>query len=117
MAGMSAHYFDAQRDHGKTLITHIGLVNDAGVELSGGDPAYARKEVNWDNDGTGVMRPAVNLTFDVPAGTTVGGWRGYSQLVGGTDYGGKDVTQEVYAGQGQYTLLAAQTSITHTAPA
>lgn len=117
MPNMSNNYFDAIRDHGKTIITHIGLVDESGVEISGGDPAYSRVGTNWDNDGVGVMRPSADLTFNIPAGVTVGGWRGYSQLVGGTDYGGKDLTNEVFAGQGQYTLLAAHTSITHTSPA
>ena len=116
MPDMNTIYHNALRDHGKTLITHIGLVDETGTELSGGSPAYARLPVTWDNDGDGVMRPNANLTFNVPSGDTVGGWRGFSALTAGTNYGGKDVTQEVFSGQGEYTLLAAQTSITHSSP-
>lgn len=113
---MLTSYLNAIRAHGGTLITHIGLVDQAGTELSGGSPAYARKPVTWNQTVDGVLRPSANLTFDIPAGTTVGGWRGYSALTAGTDYGGQDVTNEAFAGQGTYELLAASTAITHTSP-
>lgn len=118
MPDMSAAYHNELRDHGKTVITHIGLVDNAGNELTGGSPAYARLPVVWDNDGDGVMRPSTNLTFNIPPGATVGGWRGFSLLAhpGGTNYGGKDLVVEVFTGQGEYTLLAASTSVTHTNP-
>lgn len=112
---MNATYLNAIRNHGQSLISHIGLVDDLGVELSGGSPAYARKPVTWTSPSDGVMRPSGDLTFDIPAGVTVGGWRGYSALSAGTDYGGQTLTQEAYAQQGQYTLLAASTDITHSA--
>lgn len=114
---MLAAFFNALRDEGQTLITHIGLVDDSGDELTGGSPAYARQAVTWTDDGDGVMRPNANLTFNVPSGTTVGGWRGYSASTSGTNYGGEDLTQETFANQGTYTLLAASTSITIAAGA
>lgn len=114
---MNAAFLNALRDEGQALITHIGLVDDGGTELTGGSPAYARQAVTWTDDGDGVSRPNANLTFNVPASTTVGGWRGYSADSGGTDYGGSDLTQEVYANQGTYQLLAASTSITVQVPA
>lgn len=116
MPDMNDNYHNAIRDHGKTLITHIALVDDTDTELTGGSPAYARKPVAWVDDGVGVMRPDADLLFDIPAGATIGGWRGFSALSNGTDYGGKELTQEVYAGQGEYTLSAASTSITHQSP-
>ena len=116
MPNMSAAYLNAIRDHGKTLITHMGLVDNGGAEISGGSPAYARQPVTWINDGDGVMRPDANITFNIPAGATVGGWRGYGASSGGTDYGGKSLTNEVFAGQGEYTILQSQTSISHTGP-
>lgn len=109
---MLAAYLNAIRDHGQSLITHIGLVDETGAEISGGSPAYARLPVTWTDDGDGVMRPSADLVFDVPA-VTVGGWRGYSALTAGTDYGGEVVTNEVFAAQGQYNLVAAQTAVTH----
>jgi hypothetical protein len=114
---MTAAYFNALRTEGKTLITHIGLVDETDTELTGGSPAYARKAVTWADGADGVMSPNADLDFDVPASTTVGGWRGYSASTAGTDYGGEDLTQEAFAGQGEYTLLASATSVTHQAAA
>lgn len=42
---MNETYRNAIATHGASLITHIGLVNGSGVELSGG--SYARKAVTW----------------------------------------------------------------------
>lgn len=112
---MTTAYLNAIRDHGQSIITHIGLVDDVGTELTGGSPAYARQAVTWTDSSDGVSSPSADLTFDIPAGVTVGGWRGYSASTAGTDYGGADLTQEAYAAQGTYDLLAASTSITHSA--
>ena len=111
---MNATYRNAIRDHGKTLVTHIGLIDDTDTELTG---VYARKAVTWTNDGDGTMRPNANIEFDIPADTTVKGWRGYSQLApGGTDYGGANfATAETFANQGTLTLLAATSGVLHNA--
>lgn len=109
---MNATFRNALRTEGKSLITHIGLVNAGGTELTGGSPAYARQAVTWADGADGVMVPNANLVFDIPAAGVVAGWRGYSALTVGTDYGGGGVTQETYGAQGEYTLLAAQTGIT-----
>lgn len=109
---MNAAFFNALRTAGKSAITHIGLVDETGTELTGGSPAYARQAVTWADGADGVMSPNANLTFNVPSGATVGGWRGYSASTSGTDYGGEDLTQETFNNQGTYTLLAALTSIT-----
>jgi hypothetical protein len=100
---------------GAAAITHIGLVDETGTELSGGEPAYARKAVTWTSPSDGLIRPNADIEFDVPASTTVGGWRGFSGSAGGTDYGGEDLTNEAFAAQGTYTLRADQTSIDHNA--
>lgn len=112
---MNATYRNLIATAGANAITHIGLVDGNGDELSGGSPAYARKAVTWTAAADGLIRPTANLLFNVPAGSTVAGWRGYSALSGGTDYEGADLTPEVYAGQGDYTLLAAGTGIAHNA--
>lgn len=98
--------------HIDTLVTHVGLVNAGGVELAGG--GYARQPVDWVLDGT-TARPSVDESFSIEAGDTVGGWRGYSALAAGTDYGGDDLPNETYAGAGTYTLLAASTGYPVTA--
>ncbi len=102
-------------DGAVTTITHIGLVDDKDTELSGG--SYARVAVTWASASGGVVRPNADLTFEVPAGSTVGGWRCFTASSGGTNYGGSDVTNEAYAGDGQYKLLAAGTGISLADPA
>lgn len=92
------------------VITHIALVDDTGTELTGGSPAYARKAVTWTN--ANPARPSADLTFDVPSGATVAGWVGYDAATDGNAYGGADLTNETYAAQGTYKLLAASTGIT-----
>lgn len=113
MAMLDSYLTGVLAPAGASAITHIGLVDDTGNELTGG--SYARLPVTWTAPSGGLIRPNADLAFAVPAGVTVGGWRGYSALTAGTDYGGEDVTQEAFANAGTYTLLAAQTSIDHNA--
>lgn len=112
---MNAAYHNVLRTAGKAAATHVGLVDETGTELTGGDPAYARIAESWADDGDGVMRLAADRTFNVPAGK-VAGWQAYSASSGGTAYGINAVTEETFAAQGQYKLLAAQTAVTHSAP-
>lgn len=108
---MTEGYRNAIASHGGSLIKYIGLVNASGVELSGG--GYARKAVSWTQANNGIIRPNADLLFDVPAGTTVAGWRGYSAATGGINYGGEDLTSEEYTDAGQYRLRASGTGIKH----
>lgn len=118
---MNTTYENAIGNAGAGLITHIALFDDSGNELSGG--SYARQPVTWTSagagnsgaDSDGEIRLSADLTFDVPAGATVGEWRGFSALTGGTDYGGQSLTNETFANDGQYKLLASGTSIEHNA--
>lgn len=102
--------------YGGTQISHIGLF-DGASEITGGDPAYARKAVTWAAAGSGAIRPNADLTFDIPSGATVDGWRAFTALSGGTNHGGFALTAEAFAGQGQYKLLAASTGILASDPA
>lgn len=95
------------------LITHIGLLNGS-TELSGG--SYARKAVSWGAASGGVSRPSSDLTFDVPAGSTVNAWAGFNASSGGTNYGGGVLTEETFAGAGQYKLIASSTGILASDP-
>ena len=73
-------------------------------ELSGGSPAYARKQIAWAAASGGSMSDSTNgLEFDVPAGDVAhaGVWSASS---GGTFYGSDPVTTETFAAQGTYTL-------------
>ena len=116
MPNMNDTYRDAIATHGASLITHIGLVDNTDTELTGGSPAYARKPVTWDAVVDGYIQISDTLLFDIPTGANVSGWRGYNQLdpgAGSVEYGGKSLTQEVFAGQGTYALLADETGIEH----
>ena len=108
---MTEGYLNAIATAGGALITHIGLVDETGTEVV--DGTYARLPITWTAAAVGTIRPTADLTFSVPAGT-VGGWRGYSALTVGTDYGGQVLTNEVFAAAGQYKLLAAGTGILHS---
>lgn len=115
---MSEAFRNLLSDYAAAILTHIGLVDETGTEIQGGDPAYARKPVEWTAAADGLIRPTLDLVFDVPANTTVAGWRAYSALAGGADYGGGEfAAPEVYSGQGNYRLLAAQTGISVDAAA
>jgi hypothetical protein len=96
----SAALIAAAATHVATLIVYVGLVNEAGTELSGG--SYARQPCVATAT-AGNVRLVADETFSVPAGT-VAGWRAYSASTGGTDWGGDPVTPEVYAAPGQYVL-------------
>lgn len=112
---MDATYLNAIRDHGQSLITHVGLIDDTGAELTSGD--YARQPCTWTDDGDGISRLGGDEAFATTAGDVVAGWRGYSALTGGINYGGADYTGtaiKTYANNGTYTLAAAQTTITHS---
>lgn len=110
---MSAAYLNAIANHGAGLVTHVGLVNALGVELSGG--GYARLPASWVGAGAEKSLSA-NRLFSVAAGAQVAGWRGYSALTGGADFGGADLVQRNYTNPGTYELLAADTKINHVTP-
>jgi hypothetical protein len=80
-------------------------------EVTGGSPAYARKACVWNAAATGSKALNANVVFDIPAGSTVAYIGLWSAVSSGTFYGKIDVTDEVFAGQGQYTFLAAGASI------
>ena len=110
MPGMNTAYLNVMRDAGKAAIAYINVVNASGLEVS------TRQIVNWVNDGDGTCRPTSDLTFIIPNGETVAGWRGYSASAAGTNFGGRDVPSEPFPNGGEYTLLAASTAIQHTSP-
>lgn len=81
-------------------------------ELTGGNPAYARKAISWAaaNAGSKALQ-ATFPVFDVPPGSTVA-YVGLWTLASGGTYGGCwDVTDEVFAGQGTYTVSSGSISM------
>lgn len=97
-------------------ISHIGLTDPSGTELSGGD--YERLAVTWATAVDGTRRPSTDLEFDVPAGSTVGGWKGFTASTGGTTKAAEEIEDaEEYTGAGTYILEASKTAIIITSPA
>ena len=92
-------------------ITHIGLAN-VSTEISGGSPAYARQAVTWDAAASGSVAIAASETFDVPSGATVNRVLLRDASTAGNDLGNATVTEEVYGGQGEYTVTALTISLT-----
>ena len=81
-------------------------------EVTGGTPSYARKAITWAASSSGSKALAATFpTFDVPPGTTVAYIGLWSLATGGTYGGCWDVTDEVFAGQGTYTLTAGSLAL------
>lgn len=82
-------------------------------ELAGGAPAYARKAIAWNAAAAGSMsKTGASVVFDIEGGDTVAFIGYWSAVTAGTFYGYADVTDEVFGGQGTYTLTAATISLT-----
>jgi hypothetical protein len=75
-------------------------------EVTGGSPAYARKAITWGSAGSGSMDMNATAVFDIPAATTVS-YVGFWNSAGTVFYGSANVTDEVFAAQGTYTLTDA----------
>lgn len=92
---------------------HSADPGDTGAnELTGGSPAYTRKAITWFAAAAGNLDNNANPTWDVPAGATVSYVGYWSAATAGTFYGSADVTNEVYAGQGTYSLTDSDISLT-----
>ena len=120
MGAMNEIYRNEIANHGASLINYMGLVDDNGDEIEGGD--YERLEVHWADADDGTIRPYANqdldedLIFDIPEDTTIGGWRGYSDKEGGTEYGGADLDEpENYPNGGKFQLIGDDSGIKHDA--
>ena len=86
-----------------------GAANTAANEVTGGSPAYARKAVAWNVAASGSATQNGDVVFDVPAGTVawVSGWN----VAGTVRYFKKDVTDEVFAAQGTYTVKGTTSTL------
>lgn len=109
---MNTSYLNVVAAAGGGAITHIGLVDGAGTEITG--TGYARQTVSWVN-ASGQINMNSDKVFTIPAGATVAGWRGFTALTGGTNHGGFALTSESFPDGGTYTLQAASTYIDHNA--
>jgi len=82
------------------------------TEISGGDPAYARKAIAWSAAALGILDDSTNgAAFDVPAGGVVDFVGYHSAVTAGTLYGVDDLVQETFTGQGVYTLTDAKLNL------
>jgi hypothetical protein len=115
--GLAAAALNVMLDHLGTLITYYSLHTDivgsgSGGEVTGGSPAYARKAATWNTASGGLMDNSGTAVFDIPAGTTVKRLGFFSAITSGTYYGDAELTDEVFAGQGTYTLTDADINLT-----
>jgi hypothetical protein len=104
---------DAAKNTGLTAIagaiTHFALHTDvvgsgSGGEVTGGSPAYGRKTASWGTAASGSIATNTSPVFDVPAATVrrVGF---FGAATGTATYqGDAELTDEVFAAQGTYTL-------------
>lgn len=101
-----------------TAITHVSLHTDAvgsgsGGEVTGGSPAYARQACVWGSAASANIDMTGSEVFDIPAGTTVARAGFFGHITNATPYyGDAELTDEVFAGQGTYTLDDADISLT-----
>lgn len=84
----------------------------AGSEITGGDPAYARKAVSWADAASGDKLMSGVLEFNIPAGVEISHLGYWTTLTGGTNYGFVPLTDsngtvitEVYNSQGTYQVV------------
>ena len=120
MAGMSDAYLNDIGDAGAGLAAYIALIDDTdnvigdrvNMDGEGTNPEWTGAGTGEDNPGT--IRLSENITFPVDGGTTVKGWRAFSEAEAGIAYGGADFVQaETFTNAGEFVLLAAQTAIHH----
>jgi len=106
---------NAMLNHLAGLGLYMALYTDVGgtTEVSGGSPAYARKLITWGSASGGVLATSAEITFDVPAGTTVRAIGICSAVSGGTQYAVDEPSSvETWAGQGTAKVASGAFTIT-----
>jgi hypothetical protein len=117
---MANDYDTTARNIGVDAIAALGLrwalhtadpggANSASNEVTGGSPAYARKAVAWNAASGGIATQNGDVVFDVPA-TTVA-WVSLWNTAGTVRYLKKQVTSEVFAAQGTYTIKGTTSTL------
>ncbi len=94
---------------------HTAFPATATNEITGGSPAYARKPLTYETAAGTELAGGVDVTaqpvFDVPGNVTVSAVGFWTALTAGVLMADTDVTDEVYAAQGTYTLNDADLRI------
>ena len=93
-----------------SVATKAALLNASSTELTGGTPAYARKDLTWGTAAAGAVAITNDPVFDIPVGATVAYVRLYN-AAGDVQYGDYAVTNETYGGQGTYTVTAFEINL------
>lgn len=109
LTGITTGTFPANH-HIVTASLHTADPGTTGTsEVTGGSPAYARKAITFNASSGGAVASAADVTFDVPAATTIA-YIGFWDNQGSPVFRAKaDVTDEVFAGQGTYKINAGST--------
>ena len=115
--GLNSTALNLMLDALAAVISHVSLHTDvvgsgSGGEVTGGSPAYARQACAWGAASGGNIDMTGTEVFDIPAGTTVKRLGFFSAVTSGTFYGDAELTDEVFAGQGTYTLTDADITLT-----
>jgi hypothetical protein len=92
-----------------TVGLFLGAPSGAGVEVSGGTPAYARQSVTLAAADAGARAHSNQPEFDIPAG---GNFDYVGYYMGGILIAEDDIPEETYGSQGTYTLTSGSLSIT-----
>jgi len=85
-----------------------GDPNGAGTEISGGSPAYARKQATFSTSTAGDVTITAALTFDIPSGATVSHFGFMTAATAGTrgGDGAFSASEGPYGAQGTYQVTA-----------
>lgn len=110
--GVTANTFQVARTVGGAavdLVSDITVTSTVArlVEVAGGTPAYARQAITYGASVDGAIAFAGTLSFEIPAGVTVAWGLLHSAVSGGTILAISNVTDEAFAGAGQYILSAS----------
>ena len=92
-----------------TVGLFLGSPLGTGVEVSGGDPAYARQSVTLSAASGGSRAHSNQPEFNIPSG---GNFDYVGYFIGGSCIAEDDVPEETYGSQGTYTLTSGTLSIT-----
>lgn len=74
-------------------------------EVTGGNPAYARKSITWGSPSNGSVASGSNVVFDVPGSTTITHLGYWTAATNGTFLGSRALdASQTFATQGTYTI-------------
>jgi hypothetical protein len=112
VVGVNGNDFQLSETSGGAAVNFSTALTDATVvkltEVTGGNPAYARKAIAWSAAALGTMDDSTNgAVVDCPAAAVVDYVGFFSAATAGTCYGIDDVTQETFGAQGTYTVTDA----------